>query len=39
MRDGDRVGPETGAGSSVGAATQATQQTIAFMAFGAWLGV
>ena len=39
MRDGDRVGPETGAGSSVGAATQATQQTIAFMALGAWLGV
>ena len=39
MRDGDRVGPETGAGSSVGVATQATQQTITFMAFGAWLGV
>lgn len=39
MRDGDRVGPETGAGSSVGTATQATQQIIAFMALGAWLGV
>lgn len=38
-RDGDRVGPETGAGSSVGVATQATQQIIAFMALGAWLGV
>ena len=39
MRDGDRVGPETGAGSSVGTATQATQQIIAFMALGAWFGV
>ena len=39
MRDGDRVGPETGAGSSVGVATQATQQIIAFMALGAWFGV
>lgn len=28
-----------GAGSSVGVATQATQQIIAFMALGAWLGV
>lgn len=39
MRDGDRVGPETGAGSSVGVATQATQQIIAFMALGVWFGV
>jgi len=39
MRDGDRVGPETGAWSSVGTATQATQQIIAFMALGAWFGV
>ena len=39
MRDGDRVGPETGAGSSVGVATQATQQIIAFMALGAWFGI
>ena len=39
MRDGDRVGPDIGAGSSVGVATQATQQIIAFMALGAWFGV
>ena len=39
MRDGDRVGPETGAWSSVGTATQATQQIIAFMALGAWFGI
>ena len=38
-RDGDRVGPETGAGAIVGVATQATQQIIAFMALGAWFGV
>ncbi len=38
-RDGERVGPETGAGAIVGVATQATQQIIAFMAFGAWFGV
>lgn len=39
MRDGDRVGPETGAGSSVGTPTQATQQIIAFMALAAWFGI
>lgn len=39
MRDGDRVGPDIGAGFSVGVATQATQQLIAFMALGAWFGV
>lgn len=38
-RDGDRVGPETGAVAIVGVATQATQQIIAFMALGAWAGV
>ena len=38
-RAGDRVKAEIGAGFGVGAATQATQQTIAFMALGAWLGV
>lgn len=37
-RAGDRVKAEIGAGFSVGA-TQATQQIIAFMALGAWLGV
>lgn len=38
-RDGETVGPDMGAGSSVRVATQATQQIIAFMALGAWFGV
>lgn len=39
MREGEGTGPENGAGSSVGVATQATQQIIACMAFVAWFGV
>ena len=39
MHDGDRGGPGMGAGLSVGVATQATQQIIAFMALGVRLGV
>ena len=37
-RAGETFKLDKGAGSGVGVATQATQQIIAFMALGAWLG-
>ena len=37
-RAGGTFKPDRGAESSVGVATQATQQIIAFIALGAWLG-